>query len=259
MRIDFDNGVYAIAHVAESHPELPLRPRPAVIVLPGGAYMYCSFREAEPVANQFIAAGCNTFTLFYSVMEKAKDKNPLKDVARLIHHIRTHAQEYNVDPHKIATIGFSAGGHLSAWIASGYGDPVLEGLDCRPDAAIVCYPLVRSHPECFQLLLGCEQLPTEQQSQHLYTDNMVHSDTPPMFIWHTFSDDCVPLSDPLALSDALYKSNVPFELHVFPYGRHGLSVCNEEVTMPDCPENNDPYLRRWVDMAIQWLNKQFDR
>lgn len=259
MRIDFGNGVYVDAHIAKTHPALPVRPRPAVVVLPGGAYLYCSPREAEPVANQFIAAACNTFTLFYSVGENARDKNPLKDVARVIHHIRTHAEEYNVDPENIATIGFSAGGHLSAWIASAYNDPVLEGLDCRPNAAIACYPLVRSHPECFQLLLGMDKYPDEEQAGHLYTDNLVHTDTPPMFIWHTFTDECVPLADSLALANALYKNNVPFEMHVFPHGPHGMSICTDETTNPADVSYNDPYLGRWVDMAIKWLNKQFGR
>jgi len=259
MRIDFGNGVYVDAHIAKTHPDLPVRPRPAVVVLPGGAYLYCSPREAEPVANQFIAAACNTFTLFYSVGENARDKNPLKDVARVIDHIRTHAEEYNVDPNNIATIGFSAGGHLSAWIASAYNDPALEGLDCRPNAAMCCYPLVRSHPECFQLLLGLDKYPDEKQAEHLYTDNMVHKNTPPMFIWHTFADECVPLADSLALANALYKKGVPFEMHVFPHGHHGMSICTDETTNPADVSYNDPYLARWVDMAIKWLNKQFGR
>lgn len=259
MRIELESGAYIDAHIAKTSPELTMPPRPAVVILPGGAYSYCSAREAEPVANQFKAAGCNTFTLFYSVEEKAKDKNPLKDVAQTIDHIRSHAQEYGIDPEKVAVIGFSAGGHLAAWIASKYDDPVLEGLDCRPNAAIPCYPLVRSHPECFQLLLGLNEYPTEEQAQHLYTDNMVHQNTPPMFIWHTFTDGCVPLTDPLALANALYKNNVPFEMHVFPHGPHGISVCTEETTPNGCPEYNDPYIGRWVDMAIKWLNKQFNR
>lgn len=258
MRIDFGNGVYADAHIAMIHPDLHVRPRPAVVILPGGAYMFCSPREAQPVANQFIAAGCNTFTLFYSVGKNARDKNPLKDVARVIDYIRAHAQEYNIDPNKIATIGFSAGGHLSTWIASGYNDPVLEGLDCRPNASICCYPVVRSHVGSFKQLLGVEEDYTTEQAQHLYTDEMVHKDTPPMFIWHTFADDCVSLADSLALANALYKNSVPFEMHIFPHGGHGLSLCNEETTPSYAPDYNDPYLARWMDMAIKWLNKQFD-
>ena len=91
MIINLDGSAYIDAHIAKISKEMPIPPRPAVVVLPGGGYMYCSAREAEPVANQFKAAGCNTFTLFYRVMEEAKDKNPLIDVAKTIHHIREHA------------------------------------------------------------------------------------------------------------------------------------------------------------------------
>lgn len=259
MIINLDGSAYIDAHIAKTSKEMPIPPRPAVVVLPGGGYMYCSAREAEPVANQFKAAGCNTFTLFYRVMEEAKDKNPLVDVAKTIHHIREHAEEYHVDPHRIVTIGFSAGGHLSAWIASAFDDPVLEGLDCRPDLAIACYPLVKSHPECFKLLMGLDREPAYEEYAHLCTHNMISEKTSPMFIWHTFTDECVPLSDPLSLADALYKANNPFEMHIFPKGPHGLSVCTEETAPNGTGDYNDPYTGRWVDMAIKWMNKQFGR
>lgn len=261
MRIELEGGAYIDAHIAKTSRELTMPPRPAVVVFPGGAYSFCSAREAEPVANQFAAAGCNTFCLFYRVEKEAHSKHPLIDAARAVDHIRRHAEEYNIDPQKIAVIGFSAGGHLATWLASAYGDPVLEGLDCRPDAAMAGYALVKSHTGSFRRLLGldADTVPSDDQMKQFYTDLMVHENTPPMFLWTTFSDEAVPITDTLALSDALYKHNVPFELHIFPHGPHGLSVCTEETTPHGAPQYKDEYIGRWVDMAVKWLNKQFGR
>lgn len=87
--------------------------RPAVLVLPGGAYMRCSNREAEPVAMAFLAEGYNAYILNYSVMEHAEFPHPLEDADQAMALIRQKAEDWNTDPGKIASIGFSAGGHLS--------------------------------------------------------------------------------------------------------------------------------------------------
>ncbi len=262
MRIELGDGAYLDIFVAKKSPELTMPPRPAVVVFPGGGYGYCSDREAEPVANQFIAAGCNAFVLHYRVKEEAVNKHPLIDAGRAIHHVRTHSEEYGINPEKIAVIGFSAGGHLATWIASAYNDEVLAGLDCRPNAVLTGYALTKSHTGSFKRLLGMtdsENPPTDEQMRTLYTDLMVHENTPPMFLWHTCADSVVTVRDTLDLASALSKQGIPFELHVFPYGNHGLSVCTEETTPHYAPYYRDEYIGRWVGMAIKWLNRLFER
>ena len=87
--------------------------RPAIVVIPGGGYLYCSPREGEPVALAYAARGFHAFILRYSVGWDAADFSPLNEVSWAIGYIREHAAQWHIDPDKIAACGFSAGGHLA--------------------------------------------------------------------------------------------------------------------------------------------------
>ena len=121
--------------------------RPAVLVLPGGAYMRCSNREAEPVAMAFLAEGYNAYILNYSVMEHAEFPHPLEDADQAMALIRQKAEDWNTDPGKIASIGFSAGGHLSGAMGT-------MGKE-RPNAMILGYPVTTPHKGCPTPSRGC--------------------------------------------------------------------------------------------------------
>ena len=119
------------------------RIRPALVICPGGAYQWRSPREKDPVAFEFLSMGYQVFILEYSTEEKAKNFRPLKELAETVRTIRKNHEEWHIDPEKIAVLGFSAGGHLTASLGAFWNDPELGlGEDSRPDALILCYPVI---------------------------------------------------------------------------------------------------------------------
>ena len=251
-------------------PEITKGARPAMIVFPGGGYWFTSDREAEPIASAYFAEGYNCFILRYTVGERAKVDHPLYDAAAAVAYVRTHAAEYNIDPHRIAVIGFSAGGHLAGYIATCWHRSDISeilGMEStlfRPDAAILGYPVVTNnvptHDGSFNALLGDDRTPELNARANL--DMHVDECTCPCFIWHTAADTSVPVVNSLAFARALTDKGIGCELHIFPMGEHGLSRANAE-TAPDWanrPEGNPyniPYVARWVEWSFKWLEQVF--
>ncbi|MCL2771807.1 MAG: alpha/beta hydrolase [Oscillospiraceae bacterium] len=251
-------------YVSENSPELRNLKKKAVLVLPGGGYYITSDREAEPVAKAFFAAGMNAFILRYSVKEEAVGYTPLLDAATAMKYIRDHAGEWNIDKDKIVVCGFSAGGHLAATIGTLWKlDVISKTLGCensyiRPNGMILGYPVITSgekgHRGSILKLADAENRPaTHEELDRFSLEKHVDSDTCPAFVWHTSEDSGVPVENSLYMCEALAAHKIPFELHVFPYGEHGLSLANEEVA----PNENMvmPYVARWIDMAIKWIDE----
>lgn len=245
-------------------PELTKGRRPAMIVFPGGGYQFTSDREAEPIASAYFAEGYNTFTVRYITGDKAKVANPLLDAAAAIAHVRTNAEKYCIDPDKIAVIGFSAGGHLAGFIATQWHCKFIAdklGTDnelCKPNAAVLCYPVITqnvpTHEGSFNYLMGFER--NDELNHIANLDENVDERTCPCFIWHTATDDAVPVANSLAMAKALTDKRINCELHIFPEGRHGLSRATAE-TAPDwgTKEYTIPYIARWVGWSIKWLEQ----
>ena len=239
--------------------ELKQAPRRAVIVCPGGGYSMLSDREAEPIATQFLAAGFATFILRYSVKEQAADYTPLGEVALAVKYVREHAAAYNVDPDYIFTCGFSAGGHLAASAGVLWNSPALrevlgdapEGIN-RPTAMILSYPVITAgewaHKGSIRKLCGKEDF-SKEEGDRFSLELHVDGTTPPAFIWHTFNDSCVPVQNSLLLAEAMTRAKVPFELHIFPDGPHGLALCNEQTRMLN------PHCECWMELAIRWAKE----
>lgn len=118
------------------------KPLPLVIVCPGGGFLDCSPNEGEPVARRLNTEGFHAAVLTYSTEASAPGAcaypRPLLDLAEAMATVRDHAPEWLVDPDKVATLGFSAGGHLCASYANAYAAD--ERLS--PNANILCYPVV---------------------------------------------------------------------------------------------------------------------
>ena len=232
---------------------------PAMIVCPGGGYGFCSKREAEVIALQFSAAGYHAFVLDYAIAPANHYPEPQKNLSDAISLVRKNAKEWRVDPDKIAVIGFSAGGHLAASLATMWNKEPLKQADGlnKPNAAILSYPVISSvegvgHMGSFDNLCGDDK----ELRAKLSLETQVDSDTPPCFIWHTFTDTVVPVENSLRFANALNCVKVPFEMHIFPNGPHGLSLSNHITAgTPDC---NVPEVQVWVELAVKWLNNLFE-
>ncbi len=227
--------------------------RPSVVILPGGGYRYRSARERDPVAMHFLAQSYNVFILDYSVEEEAGSLNPLLEASAALIKIREHALAWMCDPTRVAVIGFSAGGHLAASIGILHDHRMVTDVqkvvdqNNRPDALILCYPVINDHQGSLDLVSGGDG----QLRDLMLLDRHVTVTTSPAFIWHTMTDPAVPVENTLDLIKAYRAAGVSCEAHLFESGGHGLSMCTEEVGTPH------PGARQWVDLATAWLNTRF--
>lgn len=247
------------AYIPHVTPEIdPKAARPSIIICPGGAYAYCSRREAEPVALNFLAKGFNVFILYYSVFEKCFPY-PQLEILTAVRMIRENAQEWHCAADKIAVMGFPAGGHLAACASNLYNDPqLLERIQApsellRPDAGILCYPVVSGlkypHAFSFERLLGSE--PAEEKLAELSMELRVTDNTPPSFIWHTSDDGGVSVNNSLIYASALAEHGVPFEMHIFPHGIHGLANSDRTTVY------ENPVCAQWTGLCLKWLEGIF--
>lgn len=240
-------------------PCTPWKKRPAVVVCPGGGYSYTGEREASPISYRFAAAGFNVFELKYSVAPSMWPA-AICELSKTIAYIKNTADNTHTDTDKIFVCGFSAGGHLAASIGVHYNNPdvlkfsgVKEGEN-KPTGLILAYPVITSehektHEGTIQNITGGKKELRELMSLEKY----VTSETPQCFMWHTFNDPGVPVINSLRFANALEKQKVPFELHIYPDGPHGLSLADESVAGDDY--GVIPEIQGWIDNAIRWIKK----
>lgn len=234
--------------------------RPAVLICPGGAYAFCSQREAEPVALHFLPEGYQVFVLDYSVAPH-RFPTQLREVAAAMELIHQNAAAWHCDAARVAILGFSAGGHLAAHYSTSYSCPEVRACfpESRPVAAsVLCYPVITADPRwthsgSIENLSGIAAR-TPDEAARFSCDRLVCAQTPPAFLWHTASDEAVPVMNSLLYAQALAAHGVPFELHVYPAGRHGLSTCDAQTLDDVLPEHT--YDHAWLSCAKQWLRNQ---
>lgn len=249
-----------VTYLHEPVPGKPCAPRRAMIVCPGGGYAFLSEREDEHIALTWMNAGFQTFVLHYGVNENAKNYGPLIEACLTIRYVREHAKEWNVDPDHIFITGFSAGGHLAAsagtlWdheaVRAAFSDvPTRMG---RPDGTVLCYPVITSGQYAHRgsmYKLTHEGASDEEQAQ-FSLENFVNTDTAPAFLWHTANDPAVPSMNSLLYASAMAKCGVPYELHIYPDGVHGLALCDER-TWDNNPALLNPVAWGWVELALRW-------
>ncbi len=231
--------------------------RPTIIVCPGGGYAWCSQRESEPIALQFLPLGYNVFTITYSI---APNRFPtqIREVAALMELIYKNADLWHCDTSKISIIGFSAGGHLASHYSTMFDCKEVREVfpESKPvNASVLCYPVITadpnfSHRGSFINLTGRGN-PTEEDIHYFSCDRNVKSTTPPAFIWHTAEDNVVPVENSLLYAMALKKNNIPFEMHIYPFGAHGASTCDKQTLA----EVNKEYshAHSWLNSLKKWL------
>lgn len=229
------------------------RPVAAVIVCPGGGYHKRAPHEGGLVAEWLRSLGIAGLVLDYRVAPY-RHPTPLGDAQRAIRLVRAMADAWRIDPRRVGILGFSAGGHCAASAATSFdhGDPdaedPVERQSCRPDALIACYPVItftepHGHQDSMENLLGitAEQV-DERLRLEISLETRVTPETPATFLWHTASDPGVPVEHSLMFAAALSRCGVPFALHVFPTGGHGLGLAEEH-----------PTVRSWTDICQAWL------
>ncbi len=241
------------------------RKRSTILICPGGAYAWTSPREAEPIAMRFASHGFQCFVLDYSCAPTgAEYPVALSEALLSIKTIREHSDEWHVDPDRVAILGFSAGGHLAADVSCEYNNSEALGLinakaeEVRPNAAVLCYPVISSgefaHKDSIKNLLGSRFSP--EMEEFVSLEKRVTENNPPTFLWHTFEDGCVPVQNSLLFALALREKNVTCELHVFPFGGHGLSLADPE-TNNGWPKDRLMEVRQWPELASTFLKNIF--
>ena len=257
-----DKTVRLECYLYEPCETIPYRKaRPAVVVCPGGGYRICSEREADPVAMGFLAQGFNAFVLHYSLGEKADYPRPLTDLCGALKLIRENAESWGVIKDQIAICGFSAGGHLAASLGVHWNDDYIkEKASClseenKPNALILGYPVISTswmeNSGSLNRIIGKNDKDWAYKELNLHT--CVNSDTPPTFLFHTFRDQSVPVADSLKFAGALEQNNIPFELHIYPNGPHGLSLSTADV----CEDGGDKDVAGWFMLSVNWLRRLF--
>jgi len=253
-----DKDVYLKTYVRDEYGDCPKRD--CMLILPGGGYSFCALHEDEPVANSFLYRGYNCFTLYYTVGERASLERSLQDVSLAIAHIKKNAEEYNIDPDRIFVLGFSAGGHLAASIGTLWHRPVaaFEGMEYgenRPAGMVICYGACTlgeySHELSRNFVFGKDKL-TEEEIDLYSPDRNVTDKTCPAFLWHTANDEVVDARNALVMANALISAGVPTELHIYPFGPHGLSVCTDGVSFGQ-GYSEYIHLSNWVRDCCEFL------
>lgn len=253
-------------------------PRPAVLICPGGGYFMLSPSEGDPIAMEFAGAGYNTFVLRYTVTStspngEARYPAQLEELAVSMALIRRNAALWQTDSEHIAVMGFSAGAHLCAMLATHWHEPWLAqklGMtpdQLRPMAAVLGYPVIsfafqternkiRSNPvlqDCDRALLGTN--PSRELLEEVSADLHISEYTPPIFVCHAADDGMVPVEHSLLLGQAMAKAGRPFELHIFQQGDHGFALGGPMESPWD--GTRFKAAAAWVEMAKTWLLKQY--
>lgn len=249
------NGGYLTVYARSESAEVKRRVRPVVLILPGGGYKAISDREGEPVALKYIDSGFVSFVLSYSV--EMPYPTPLVEAMLAVMYIRDNAEKYNANKDKLCAVGFSAGGHLAGLLSTvkkSEAESVGRNVnDLRPNAVIYAYPVVslveHTHICTRDIITGEDASLYEKLS----VENRIDGNSASAFIWHTLEDDCVPVENSLMLANAYRKNNIPFNLHIFEHGGHGLSLADDEVCDFTEEQQNLYKVGKWFDLSIDWL------
>lgn len=228
----------------------------AFIVCPGGGYRMLAAHEDEIFAKWLASQGIAAFSLKYRLtVDGYTVPTILLDAARAVRLVRARAAEWGIDPKRIGMIGCSAGGHLTATLSTQFDagkpdatDPI-ERVSSRPDLAVLCYAFILfdlPDPKREERFLGANITP---ELKRLLSPRLnVRTDTPPTFIWQTVEDPTVTADNALAFAAALREKGVPFDLHLYEKGRHGIGLGSKEL---------DPAkLHPWTKDCAFWLREQ---
>lgn len=249
-----------VTYFHDRTPEMRKNIRPVILICPGGAYSSTSDREAEPLALQFLSMGYHAAVLRYSTVP-ARFPEALLQLAQAVATLRANAAEWGIDPERIAVQGSSAGGHLAASLGVFWNCPFLSdrlGMpseQIKPNGLMLCYPVITSgekgHQGSFINLLGSDYADLEKRSA-VSLETQVTKQTPPTFLWHTATDEAVPVENSILFFQALRSAGVSAEMHIYPVGSHGLVLATEETAGPN-GEWVQEACKSWIRLAQDWM------
>lgn len=231
------NNARLTCYLQDKSPEMTTADiRPAMLVFPGGGYFMCSDREAEPIALAYLAEGFNAFVLCYSTGIDTPWEKSYADGVAAIGYIRSHAEEFGIDPQKLAVAGFSAGGHMAASMGTVSAD--------KPNAMVLGYPVIMEEmgPPVGKAIAAC--------------DKAVSDTTPPAFIFATSDDNIVPIENSLRFASALAAHDIYFEMHIYPMGEHGFST-GKAAHANGNPGTVNKDAQQWLPASIRFLQHVF--
>lgn len=228
----------------------------AVIICPGGGYTYISYDwEGTDIAKLLNAKGITAIVLKYRLPDAKsniiRQLSPLLDAKRAMRIVRANADKWRIKKNNIGIMGFSAGGHLAATLATHFdnGDKnskdSIEQQSSRPDFAVLVYPVITmnksfTHMGSRENLLGSNP---DSSLVNFYSNELqVTKDTPPTFLLHTTDDETVPVENSLVFYEALKKHNVSAEMHIFPHGGHGFALALRQGP-----------LEIWPELLVSWM------
>ena len=256
-------GAKLTVYIQEPSESLYIKERPLILLCPGGGYSYTSDREAEPLALAFMAKGYHAAILRYSC-HPATYPTALLELGRSMLIIRENAGKWHVKKDSVVIQGCSAGGHLAAsyscmWKEAFIKEALLadDAELLKPNGLILCYPVITSgefaHRDSFVKLLGDRY---DELVDWVSLENRVSDSVPRTFMWHTFTDQSVPVENSLLFATALRKAGVSTELHIFPEGCHGLSLASK-LTLSMQKKELAPACEPWINMANRWMEYYF--
>jgi acetyl esterase/lipase len=226
----------------------------SMLILPGGGYGMLAAHEGKGYADWFVDQGITCYVLQYRLGSHGY-RHPvmLNDAARALRTVRAWSRRDGLDPARVGIIGSSAGGHLASTLLTHFdagqpdaADPI-ERESSRPDLGILCYPVITlgefTHQGSKNNLLGAN--PPDDLVRFLSNELQVTPQTPPCFLWHTAEDGAVPVENSLLFASALRKAGVPFDLHIYEKGHHGLGLPSHSKSAPP-----------WDADCLYWLKQR---
>jgi acetyl esterase/lipase len=209
----------------------------AIVVCPGGGYQHLAPHEGRDYARWLNEYGITAFVLKYRLgSDGYHHPAMLQDAARSLRLVRTRSADWKLNPKRIGIIGSSAGGHLASTLLTHFDagrpdaeDPI-ERESSRPDLGILCYAVITmesaTHGGSKASLLGPN--PSPELVTELSNELHVTPNTPPCFVWSTEEDKTVPVENSLQFAEALRKAGVPFDLHIYQKGGHGMGLGSQQ-------------------------------
>ncbi|MBR0550903.1 alpha/beta hydrolase [Stakelama marina] len=234
----------------------PWRPNGAsMLIMPGGGYVRVVIdREGYEMAQWLAERGFTCFVLFYRLPDQGWAAGPdvaLSDAQRAMRLIRHRAADYAIDPARVCAMGFSAGGHLCADLATRFDAKTYDAIDdadtlsARPKVAAPIYPVMTmkrpfAHEGSRTALIGKN---ADEKLETAHSPDMnVKDNTPPCFLCHAEDDPSVPVENTLMFRAALKAKGVPVETHLFEHGGHGFAM-RRVIGKP---------AGRWPELLLNW-------